>query len=922
MAEEDAARWADDEGARVLARRRGLGWSDDAARASPRWGLALSGGGIRSATFALGVLQGLVRARPPSTADAEPDTAATRPEPHRSILARFDYLSTVSGGGYIGSFFGSLFIPGRLRGERATQADGNMSALANTLVRIKSKMLGAPKDARHAVPSRVSPSVAAREAYAVFRHEPPGRLQSNPEAAAASTGPATGAAAMAWLRENGRYLTPTSAGDWIYAAAGAIRNWCAVHYVIGHVLFTVFALLALARIALSATVPGYHDYELVLLQRALGWRDDSTAPIWWSVLWWLPLATLFVWLMPVGVAYWFSYPNPGQTPNDRSDPFNRAALSAFLVVAIVIAAGAWVIVKDRDSDWLMLYVALVALAIPAAIAFFVHVFTAALADTIAEERVRLTRGLSVGLGVTVTLALLALVDTAAQSLYMWIPNWTLGWPMGSLAALVWAVRKIAFASDQDPKADQHSKATWLSRIPIEAITNVAGFIIAFLVLVIWDLVILWAATGHTDPSYIFELDVRSQVWIAVGVASLGLLLTATTARYPGFINLSTLQFVYGERLSRAYLGASNGLRFSPDVPLETRARWRSVAEPVREDSITYETYYGEDVLAPVHIINVTVNQTTDAAEQIVQRDRKGLPLALTPNGFLIDGKRYPLKASEDRTEIGVPLSIGQWVSVSGAAFSTGLGRQTTLGMSLLMGLANVRLGRWWPSGAAQAPTGARSLWIDTFRTQVHLYYELAAKFYGLRREWQYLSDGGHFENTAAYELLRPQRRMKLIVVCDDGCDPDYQFGDLGNLVRMARIDHGLEIELDREVASGELGEVFATPEELALPAGSSNKCALLYWIYPTAIGDAVEQAPTAALIVLKPKLICAAPLDLKEYAATHAKFPQEPTIDQFFDEAQWESYRKLGLAIAETVFAAGRRHVLWQHIARRLGSLE
>ena len=146
--------------------------------------------------------------------------------------------------------------------------------------------------------------------------------------------------------------------------------------------------------------------------------------------------------------------------------------------------------------------------------------------------------------------------------------------------------------------------------------------------------------------------------------------------------------------------------------------------------------------------------------------------------------------------------------------------------------------------------------------------------------------------------------------------------DLGNLVRMARIDHGLEIELDREVASGELGEVFATPEELALPAGSSNKCALLYWIYPTAIGDAVEQAPTAALIVLKPKLICDAPLDLKEYAATHAKFPQEPTIDQFFDEAQWESYRKLGLAIAETVFAAGRRHVLWQHIARRLGSLE
>ena len=51
-----------------------------------RWeltGLAFSGGGIRSATFNLGVLQALARLR---------------------LLKKFDYLSTVSGGGYIGSW--------------------------------------------------------------------------------------------------------------------------------------------------------------------------------------------------------------------------------------------------------------------------------------------------------------------------------------------------------------------------------------------------------------------------------------------------------------------------------------------------------------------------------------------------------------------------------------------------------------------------------------------------------------------------------------------------------------------------------------------------------------------------------------------------------------------------------------------------
>lgn len=51
------------------------------------WGLALSGGGIRSATFCLGLVRGLAK---------------------NGLLKRFDYLSTVSGGGYLGSSLGRL----------------------------------------------------------------------------------------------------------------------------------------------------------------------------------------------------------------------------------------------------------------------------------------------------------------------------------------------------------------------------------------------------------------------------------------------------------------------------------------------------------------------------------------------------------------------------------------------------------------------------------------------------------------------------------------------------------------------------------------------------------------------------------------------------------------------------------------------
>ena len=61
--------------------------------------LAISGGGIRSATFALGVLAALAK---------------------RNLLYQFDYLSTVSGGGYLGSFlttFLSASEPAEIKGE-------------------------------------------------------------------------------------------------------------------------------------------------------------------------------------------------------------------------------------------------------------------------------------------------------------------------------------------------------------------------------------------------------------------------------------------------------------------------------------------------------------------------------------------------------------------------------------------------------------------------------------------------------------------------------------------------------------------------------------------------------------------------------------------------------------------------------------
>ena len=54
--------------------------------------------------------------------------------------------------------------------------------------------------------------------------------------------------------------------------------------------------------------------------------------------------------------------------------------------------------------------------------------------------------------------------------------------------------------------------------------------------------------------------------------------------------------------------------------------------------------------------------------------------------------------------------------------------------------------------------------------------------------------------------------------------------------------------------------------------------------------------------MLKPSLVGDEPMDIRYYHATHPDFPHESTADQFFDEAQWEAYRKLGEHSVDAVF--------------------
>lgn len=904
-----------DEAARIAHRRRQLGIAPRRHEGQRNWALALSGGGIRSATFCLGVMQAMAGTdMPADTTAATPDSGAPKAAAAStaasaqtvpglsSLLAQFDYLSTVSGGGYLGAFFVSLFVPGRLR--RGT-----------------------------------GPVHAAADAYRTLQCEPPGRIHTSVSYAADP-----GRGAVAWLRENGRYLSPTGAGDNLYAAALVARNWLAMHYVIGSALLVVLSLLALLLHGAAGAWYGFGRYEMDLLHDARQAFNQGECAIWWSPLLWLPLATAVIGAVPPGLAYWLVYPRASD-PQAPGRFFSPAPMLATLLGLLLLGAAGWLEWRGAQPVPAQLFAALGVLTWLGVLACLVMLQGEP--RTVSGYRVRATRALRTAVTLTLWLAALGVADTAARTTYLYAHAaghpWGVALPAGALGVLVWLVRYGARWLDPGGKGGAATAwgALW-ARLPVSLLAGAAAAVLALLLFMLWSWLVLWVRWQGREP-----VD-----WLVYGTAYTGpalatlavvaLVLALVAGRFTGFLNLSTLQPFYAARLTRAYLGASNGERFAapdPDPVADRRRRARfSVAEPVPGDQLSLNAYYDPHVLAPLHLINVTLNLTMDPAEQLVQRDRKGKPLCLAPGAglpqpgaalapdayarFTVDGWQCcPDTSWPSSGKLAQSLTVGDWMAISGAAVSTGLGRATTLGTSLLLGLANLRLGTWWPSFPARYarrggregerwrhPERATHPWLAAgiFRTQYYLGCELSARFHGTRRGWQYLSDGGHFDNTGVYELLRPGRDVALIVLCDCGADPGYRFGDLANLIRLARIDHGLEIVVDTEAATHPvLSRVFGVPDDF-LPGqgasgGAADKCAVLLDVYRTDPACAAPRTRVCRIVLIKPRLVSWAPADVRHYGATHPAFPQEGTGDQFFDEAQWESYRVLGHAIGKRV---------------------
>jgi hypothetical protein len=125
------------------------------------------------------------------------------------------------------------------------------------------------------------------------------------------------------------------------------------------------------------------------------------------------------------------------------------------------------------------------------------------------------------------------------------------------------------------------------------------------------------------------------------------------------------------------------------------------------------------------------------------------------------------------------------------------------------------------------------------------------------------------------------RRCRFVCVIDAGADPGYRFDDLGNAVRKIRLDLGIPIDFE------------SMP--IRKPKGADDTggryCAIGRIRYSAVDG---ARAPDGLLLHFKPVLCGKEPPDVLHYASENPAFPQESTADQFFGEAQFESYRRLG----------------------------
>lgn len=272
--------------------------------------------------------------------------------------------------------------------------------------------------------------------------------------------------------------------------------------------------------------------------------------------------------------------------------------------------------------------------------------------------------------------------------------------------------------------------------------------------------------------------------------------------------------------------------------------------------------------APYHLLNAAVNVPSNVQPTI--RDRRTDFFLFSPKFCGAPSVGY---WPSDQWKVGKGnMDLSTAMAVSGAAFSSHMGLASMPTLTAMLTFLNVRLGLW-----LRRPTGSG----DDRPGFLCLLKEMTGLGMSGQEDWINVSDGGHIENMGLYELLR--RRCKFIVCVDGEADPGLTFHGLMTLVRHVQIDFGIRID----------------PKLDDLRLAEATRICKSHFVfcrvhYPEGTG---------LLLYVKLSLSGNESELVKRYRLVHPEFPHQSTLDQFFDEEQFEAYRQLGVHAMDGLFS-------------------
>ncbi len=284
-------------------------------------------------------------------------------------------------------------------------------------------------------------------------------------------------------------------------------------------------------------------------------------------------------------------------------------------------------------------------------------------------------------------------------------------------------------------------------------------------LAVFNLKALWTDTFGIREAH----DPREATWheaawmVLIGLALLGVFgylfsLDANAASLHGF---------YRDSLARAFVVAPKGETVQPAECLRL-----SQLDPGKSG-------------APYPLLNATLN--VRGATESALRNRKGTAFVLSPE--FVGSERTGYVATKAMEAVDTRVTLASGVAISAAAAGPSMGAYSSGWLAPLFVLLNLRLGYWLP----HPKFVAKRFRLATKPGPRHVLRE-ALGLVGDQGNFINVSDGGHFENLGGYELVR--RKCRLIVLVDGEQDPLGQLAGLTTLMRLVRIDFGATITAD------------------------------------------------------------------------------------------------------------------------------